>query len=54
MDIDALACGGLKWLLGGSGITYLYVKKELAAKLNPTIAGWFGTENQFDFEQCNY
>ncbi len=52
MDIDALACGGLKWLLGGSGITYLYVKKELAKILNPTIAGWFGVENQFDFEQC--
>src|SRR2546422_11607728 len=42
--------GGLKWLLGGPGIVFLYVREELAPRLAPAIAGWFGHRNQFAFD----
>src|SRR5439155_1285057 len=48
--VDFLAAGGLKWLLGGPGIVFLYVRAELARTLAPAIAGWFGHRNQFAFE----
>ncbi|KPK96306.1 hypothetical protein AMJ80_00710 [bacterium SM23_31] len=49
MGIDILVSGGLKWLLGGSGITFLYVRKDLASSLQPSSIGWFGVSNQFEF-----
>jgi selenocysteine lyase/cysteine desulfurase len=47
---DALITGPLKWLLGGPGLAYLYVRRELAAQLRPTTAGWFGAKDQFSFD----
>ena len=49
-DIDVLVTGGLKWLLGGTGIAFLYVRGSLAETLRPTIAGWFGNARMFDFD----
>ena len=46
----AHAKGGLKWLLGGPGIVFLYVREDLARRLAPAIAGWFGHKDQFAFE----
>jgi len=40
----------LKWLCGGSGTSYLYVRPDLAKKLKPTLTGWFAHEHPFDFE----
>ena len=37
-------------LLGGPGIVFLYVRDELARRLEPGIAGWFGHKHQFAFE----
>jgi kynureninase len=48
--VDFLTAGGLKWLLGGPGIVFLYVRAELARRLAPAIAGWFGHRDQFAFE----
>ena len=48
--VDFLTAGGLKWLLGGPGIVFLYVRAELARRLTPAIAGWFGHRNQFAFD----
>jgi kynureninase len=55
VDITALnadfACGGvLKWLCGGPGVGYLYVRPDLGKKLEPRITGWFAHENAFGFE----
>lgn len=47
---DFLLAGGLKWLLGGTGIVFVYVREELARRLSPTIAGWFGHREQFAFD----
>ena len=49
VDVDVLVSGGLKWLLGGPGIAYMYVRQDLIEKLTPTIAGWFGNRDQFAF-----
>ena len=55
VDVRALnvdfACGGvLKWLCGGPGTAYLYVRPDLGKKLQPTLTGWIAHEHPFDFE----
>jgi selenocysteine lyase/cysteine desulfurase len=50
VGVDALVAGGLKWLLGGPGIVFLYVKEDVARRLEPGIAGWFGQSDQFAFD----
>ncbi|WP_420998571.1 aminotransferase class V-fold PLP-dependent enzyme [Brevibacillus sp. H7] len=56
MDIDFLAAGAQKYMLGIPGIAFLYVRKELANQLEPTITGWFGRINPFafDIKQLDY
>jgi kynureninase len=49
-DVDFLVTGGLKWLIGGPGVAYLYVRGELVSQLEPRFAGWFGHRRQFDFD----
>ena len=48
--VDALVAGGLKWLLGGPGIVFLYVNEAVARRLEPRISGWFGQRDQFAFD----
>jgi kynureninase len=48
--VDFLCSGGLKWLLGGPGITFLYARAELIRRLEPTVTGWFAHARQFDFD----
>ncbi|MGH2399538.1 MAG: aminotransferase class V-fold PLP-dependent enzyme, partial [bacterium] len=48
--VDFLLAGGLKWLLGGPGIAYLYTRHEVAQQLRPDDAGWFAHRNQFAFD----
>ena len=50
LNVD-FACGGvLKWLCGGPGTAYLYVRPDLARTLEPTFTGWFAHERPFGFE----
>jgi kynureninase len=49
-DIDVLATGTLKFLLGSPGVAMLYVKEELLDRLHPTLTGWFGQSNPNDFQ----
>jgi selenocysteine lyase/cysteine desulfurase len=48
--VDFLCAGGLKWLLGGPGIVFLYVREEHHDTLTPTVTGWFAHDRQFDFD----
>jgi kynureninase len=48
--VDFLCAGGLKWLLGGPGIAFLYVRDDLTKRLYPTTTGWFAHERQFEFD----
>lgn len=50
LEVDVLLTGTLKWLLGGPGLAFTFVRRELAEVLTPTTAGWFGVEHQFDFK----
>ena len=55
VDVDKLnvdfACGGvLKWLCGGPGTAYLYIRPDLGRKLQPRFTGWMAHENPFQFE----
>jgi kynureninase len=50
LDVD-FACGGvLKWLSGGPGTAYLYVRPDLGRTLQPTFTGWTAHERPFAFE----
>lgn len=48
--VDFYTCGPLKWLCGGPGLSYLYVRPELIPDLEPRITGWFAARNAFDFD----
>lgn len=49
LGVDALAGGTLKYLMGTAGIAFLFVRRELAERLRPTVTGWFGRANPFAF-----
>ncbi|WP_200595314.1 aminotransferase class V-fold PLP-dependent enzyme [Noviherbaspirillum pedocola] len=48
-NIDMLVGGTQKWLLGGPGLSFLYVHERLHARLHPSVVGWFGHAHQLDF-----
>lgn len=46
-----MACGGsVKWLCGGPGAGYLYVREDLQERLAPIITGWAAHAAPFAFE----
>lgn len=47
--VDAAVGGSVKWLCGGPGITYLWVRPELARTLEPRVTGWQADEEPFSF-----
>ena len=47
---DFCVGGVLKWLCGGPGVAYLYVREDLRAKLQPAITGWVAHQRPFNFE----
>ncbi len=49
LDVDFLVSGTLKWLMGGPGLAFVYIREGLLSSLVPTIAGWFGHHDQFQF-----
>jgi kynureninase len=54
VDVQALnvdfACGGvLKWLCGGPGVAYLYIRPDLGQTLEPRFTGWHAHEHPFEF-----
>jgi kynureninase len=50
LNVDFATGGVLKWLCGGPGTAYLYVRPDLGVKLEPKITGWFAHQNPFGFE----
>jgi kynureninase len=49
LDVD-FACGGsVKWLCGGPGAGYLYVRPDRIPQFSPRTTGWFGHEKPFAF-----
>ncbi|HEY7821169.1 MAG TPA: aminotransferase class V-fold PLP-dependent enzyme [Vicinamibacteria bacterium] len=50
LGCDFLVTGALKYLMGSSGLAFLYVRSELIDGLEPLLTGWFGQERPFDFD----
>ena len=48
-DADFAVGGSVKWLCGGPGAGYLYVRPDLAATLRPSVVGWAAHASPFDF-----
>ena len=49
LGVDFMVTGCLKYLLAAAGIGFLYVRRELIERFEPTITGWFGRVNPFAF-----
>jgi kynureninase len=46
----SFACGGsVKYMCGGPGAAWLYVRKDLIEEFEPRVTGWFGNEAPFAF-----
>ncbi|MGB2589609.1 MAG: aminotransferase class V-fold PLP-dependent enzyme [Candidatus Acidiferrum sp.] len=50
LGVDFAVGGVLKWLCGGPGIAYLYIREDLRAKLQPALIGWSAHRRPFAFE----
>ena len=50
LGVDFAVGGVLKWLCGGPGIAYLYVREDLRAQLKPALTGWIAHQRPFAFE----
>ena len=54
LDVEAMGCdafvgGCLKWLSGGPGNAFLYVRPGLIPRTRPQGTGWFATRDPFSF-----
>lgn len=50
LNADFATGGSVKWLCGGPGAGYLYVRPELQSQLEPKTTGWMAHESPFAFE----
>ena len=50
LGVDMICGGSVKWLCGGPGAGYLYVRPDLIPKLTPKITGWAAHAAPFAFE----
>jgi kynureninase len=50
LEVDFAVGGSVKWLCGGPGAGWLYVRPDLADRLEPTLVGWQGHARPFAFE----
>ena len=50
LGVDILVGGVLKWLCGGPGSAFLWIRPSLRRKLEPKITGWLAHKQPFAFE----
>ena len=50
LGLDFATGGSVKWLCGGPGAGYLYIRRDLWPKLEPALTGWAAHEQPFAFE----
>ena len=50
MNLDIYIGGCLKWLCGGPGAAFLWVRPELRERLAPRLTGWMSHARPFAFE----
>jgi kynureninase len=49
LGIDVYIGGCLKWLCGGPGAAFLWVKPDLRSRLHPKLTGWMAHKEPFAF-----
>jgi kynureninase len=49
LGLDFATGGSVKWLCGGPGAGYLYVRRDLWPQLQPRFTGWMAHQRPFDF-----
>lgn len=54
LDVDFLAGGNLKYLLGSAGLGFLYCRSDLLSQITPTQTGWFADEDIFAMDIHDY
>jgi kynureninase len=50
IGLDFATGGSVKWLCGGPGAGYLYVRRDLWPELEPRFTGWMAHKRPFAFE----
>ena len=50
LNLDFATGGSVKWLIGGAGAGYLYVRRDLWPTLSPAATGWQAHRHPFRFE----
>ncbi len=50
LDVDFATGGSVKWLCGGPGAGYLYVRRDLWPSLEPRVTGWMAHRHPFAFD----
>lgn len=50
LNLDFATGGSVKWLCGGPGAGYLYVRRDLWRSLEPAVTGWLAHKHPFAFE----
>jgi kynureninase len=50
LNVDFYIGGTLKWLCGGPGGVFMYVRPDLLNTLQPKITGWFAHARPFEFD----
>ena len=53
MNVDYYIGGVLKWLCGGPGGVFMYVRPDLLPSLKPKVTGWFAHQAPFAFDVEN-
>jgi selenocysteine lyase/cysteine desulfurase len=54
LDVDFLAAGTVKYLLGSAGLAFFYCRRELFDRAWPTATGWFADQDIFQMDAWNY
>ena len=50
LNVDFATGGSVKWLCGGPGAGYLYVRRDLWPTLEPRVTGWMAHRKPFAFD----
>ena len=54
LDVDFLAAGTVKYLLGSAGLGFFYCRRELFDRVWPTATGWFADQDIFAMDIHDY
>lgn len=54
LDVDFLAAGTVKYLLGSAGLAFFYARRSLVESIRPTTTGWFADEDVFAMDDRDY